>query len=93
MRATDTAGRWGGEEFLVICPNTASSEAVVVAESLREAIAQNSFTAVGLCTASFGVASYQPGDSARTVEQRADLAMYQAKTAGRNRVVFVTGQD
>ncbi len=88
VRASDTAGRWGGEEFLVLCPGTSPAEAAVVAESLRQAIAAHAFAAVGPCTASFGVACYRPGDSTRQLEQRADQAMYQAKTSGRNRVVW-----
>ena len=86
VRATDLAGRWGGEEFLVICPNTGTAEAVLLAEALRVAISQQEFPEVGSCTASFGVATYLPGDTPRMVEQRADLAMYQAKQAGRNQV-------
>lgn len=93
IRATDMAGRWGGEEFLVICPNTSSSEALFVAEALRVAISQQQFPEVGMCTASFGVAGYQPGDTPRMVEQRADMAMYQAKMAGRNRVALAGSTD
>lgn len=87
VRAIDTAGRWGGEEFLLICPGTAPTEAALLAESLRQAIEAHTIAEVGHCTASFGVAGFRPGDSIRNVEQRADQAMYQAKQAGRNRVV------
>ncbi|QEL56834.1 GGDEF domain-containing response regulator [Chromobacterium paludis] len=86
VRQSDVAGRWGGEEFLVICPHTERDGALRVAESLREAIAGHAFADAGPITASFGVASYQAGDTISRLETRADQALYRAKQAGRNRV-------
>ncbi|MFY7866357.1 GGDEF domain-containing response regulator [Roseateles sp.] len=87
VRASDVAGRWGGEEFLIICPDTDLAGAQQMAESLRQHIATHGFPHVGECTASFGVAAYLPGDTIAAVEARADKALYAAKQGGRNRVV------
>lgn len=87
VRETDVAGRWGGEEFLVICPNTSLTAAAAVAETLRGKVEQQHFPVVGARTMSFGVASYRPGDTIITVEARADNALYAAKDGGRNRVM------
>jgi len=85
-READLAGRWGGEEFLVVCPGTDAAGAVAMAEKLRECIAAHVFTGLGHQTASIGVASYRHGDSVESVLARADAALYSAKGAGRNRV-------
>lgn len=86
VRATDIAGRWGGEEFLLICPGTHAEGAREVAENLRRLVAESDCSAVGHCTASFGIASYREEDSVTTLVSRADGALYQAKENGRNRV-------
>ena len=80
--------RWGGEELAVLLPNYDSSEAVALAERIREAIGQVQFSGYpNQLTASIGVASYpQISASADELENDADQAMYQAKNAGRNRV-------
>ena len=85
-RKIDTVGRWGGEEFLVICPNTDSVGAKKLAENLRIAIAQYEFPLVGRKTASFGVSSFEVNDQAKDIVARADSALYAAKNGGRNRV-------
>lgn len=86
-RASDTVGRWGGEEFLIICPAGTLEGARQLAESLRLHVAATLKSGAGPVTASFGVAQYQPGESAQAIVQRADQAMYTAKKGGRNRVV------
>lgn len=85
-RDTDTAGRWGGEEFLVICPKVELNDAFALAERIRAAVAKHSFPVVGKKTCSFGVASYRLGDTADTMVKRADEALYKAKQHGRDRV-------
>ncbi len=84
VRESDVVGRWGGEEFLILCPNTSHSDTLKIAEKLRLAIEQYDFASIGCRTASFGVASYQQGDTIATVEARADKALYLAKDKGRN---------
>jgi len=86
IRESDILGRWGGEEFLVICPETPSEKAMVLAEKLRNSILNFEFTTVGTKTPSFGVASFQPGEKEEAVIGKADEALYRAKELGRNRV-------
>ena len=86
IRQTDIIGRWGGEEFLIICPNIDLEEARLMAEHLRELIASYDFPEVGQETACFGVAQFKLGDQMNTLIARADKALYQAKANGRNMV-------
>ena len=85
MRDTDLFGRWGGEEFLIVAPQTGLEGATVLAERLRARLNDYAFD-IGTVTASFGVASYQPGDTVDSVIKRADEALYASKERGRNRV-------
>lgn len=85
-RAIDVVGRWGGEEFLIICPHTDEAGACQLAENLRKSVQNHRFQVVESKTASFGVASVEPGDTSKDVVARADAALYAAKTGGRNRV-------
>lgn len=90
VRGSDIFGRWGGEEFIVLLPATPLSQAVEAGERLRLAIADLTFTGEGgrrFCiTVSVGVAQLEPGETADTLTERADKALYAAKSAGRNRV-------
>jgi diguanylate cyclase (GGDEF)-like protein/PAS domain S-box-containing protein len=85
-RDTDHVGRWGGEEFIVLIPNTNLSSAVLMADKLRATIAEHVFTTVGTLTVSIGVATYRNGMSEDDLFQLADNALYRAKSNGRNRV-------
>ncbi|MEN9790762.1 MAG: hypothetical protein RLZZ63_420 [Gemmatimonadota bacterium] len=85
-RLNDTVGRWGGEEFLMVLPDTPATGALELAEALRGRIARQLFEGIGTCTASFGVAESRPGDVLVDLIARADTALYDAKRAGRNRV-------
>jgi diguanylate cyclase (GGDEF)-like protein len=90
LRSTDFAGRWGGEEFLVVTPRASADTAAALVERLRDALAATSFdTAVpGLhITFSAGVAECAPGEDLHLAIDRADRALYQAKQAGRDRTV------
>lgn len=86
IRKTDFLARWGGEEFAIIVPHARAEEAAKLAEALRAAIAGHVSEDVEPITCSFGLAEYQPGDTAETLVERADKALYCAKVTGRNRV-------
>jgi len=86
IRKIDTLGRWGGEEFLILLPETSGSHAVLLAEELRTTLFQTEIQEVGHMTASFGVAEYREGDSVDSLVNRTDDQMYRAKQTGRNRV-------
>ncbi len=85
-RANDTLGRWGGEEFLVICPSTSRDGALTLAETLRVAILNCTSNKSPPSTASFGIATIQENDTADSLIKRADEALYRTKEKGRNRV-------
>ncbi len=88
IRATDIAARWGGEEFIVIMPESDFSCAVALAERLRVAIARGSgHDNTPQATASFGVAELQAKETLNAFVERADHALYEAKTRGRNQVI------
>ncbi|MCK9688619.1 diguanylate cyclase [Scleromatobacter humisilvae] len=85
-RRTDEVGRWGGEEFLVVCRDTDVVGVRALAQHLRERIAAHDFKGVGHRTASFGVAQLADGEDVESLVARADVALYRAKRGGRNRV-------
>lgn len=97
LRQGDWLGRWGGEEFLVLLPETEQAEAHVIAERLRGRIAQIRVTAgtdTVSTTASIGVAGWSPEcESLDQLLMQADVALYEAKKNGRDRVVGSRGTD
>lgn len=86
IRAQDTVGRYGGEEFLVLFPNTDQASASLVCERIRARVAAFEFDEGLKITISGGLALYQ-GDSVTAFIDRADQKLYQAKASGRNRIV------
>jgi len=84
IRKIDCLVRWGGEEFVILLPDTPVEKAVILAEELRQNLSQMDIPGVDRVTASFGVAGFCPGDTVDTLVQRADDLMYEAKAAGRN---------
>jgi len=86
-RVTDLVGRWGGEEFMIVCPETTLGGAENLANKINEIIAQEDFEVVRHLTCSFGVSEVQPQDKVEKVVKRADDALYMAKNEGRNKVV------
>lgn len=85
LRKTDVIGRWGGEEFLVICPETELGEAAQVAEKLRSKIEHHNFSEVDqIVTASFGVSAYRVNDTVESLIKRVDAALYVSKANNRN---------
>ncbi|EFO80644.1 diguanylate cyclase [Oscillochloris trichoides DG-6] len=87
LRLSDMLVRWGGEEFLLILPNTTLSSALLVIERLRQVLSKQPIINNLSVTASFGVSCYHHSDTLEQLLQRADAAMYLAKAQGRNRVV------
>ncbi len=85
-RKSDLVGRWGGEEFLIICPEINKEKLISLSEKLRTIVESHPFSVVTTKTASFGVASYKDNESVKTFIHRADEALYQAKNSGRNKV-------
>jgi diguanylate cyclase (GGDEF)-like protein len=90
MRVTDVFGRYGGEEFLIVLVGTELPAALEALERVRAALQQRDWdgAAPGLVlTVSAGVASFRKGETVEQLLHRADQALYQAKNAGRNRIV------
>lgn len=86
IRITDKLGRWGGEEFILICKNSGLESAVRTAEKLCLIIENQTFPGNLKITASFGVAEMKTKESTREFIERADQALYKAKSEGRNQV-------
>lgn len=92
LRQSDIAVRWGGEEFLLILKACDQAEARRIAENLRAKIAATPTTVAArpiVATVSIGISQYQAGELPEQTIKRADLALYAAKNAGRNRVEVV----
>lgn len=83
-RKSDIVGRWGGEEFLIICPETSEAEAAALAEKLCAIFSHTPFLENHSQTASFGLSSYREDDTPETFVIRIDEALYDAKKSGRN---------
>lgn len=86
-RDGDTVGRWGGEEFLLLCPDTDLEQGTVVAERMRRTLEVLRTKPGREVTASFGVAEHRPGETPERLVSRADEALYEAKARGKNTVV------
>jgi len=98
LRDADTLCRWGGEEFLVVLPETTLSNALLWAERARKDIESEASVLFGdqtvSITASFGLASLSSGDAtADSLLKRADDALYSVKNSGRNQVFTTPGQE
>lgn len=92
VRGSDLVSRWGGEEFLAVLPETDLASAEMAGEQVRELVASGRYGKAGKITVSIGVATYRKGDSVEALVKKADQAMYEAKSAGRN-CVIVNTQD
>lgn len=85
LRASDALVRWGGEEFIVLCPATTLAGATILAENIRQAVEAQSHPQVGMVTISLGVAQHLKAETLDAWVTRADGALYRAKERGRNR--------
>ncbi|AXH13566.1 diguanylate cyclase [Halarcobacter bivalviorum] len=87
-RKTDFVGRYGGEEFVIICPESSLEGVLRLMEIFKEKISTHKFYEVGDKTASFGVTISQKDDTIESILKRADDALYQAKDNGRNKIEY-----
>lgn len=88
VRQTDVFGRWGGDEFLIILPETNLAEATLVSKKIREAINLQLFSITKQVTCSFGVTQYIKDDNRDDILARSDRALYQAKNSSRDAVAI-----
>ncbi|MEA2111579.1 MAG: GGDEF domain-containing protein [Campylobacterota bacterium] len=87
-RETDIIGRWGGEEFLIVAPNTKKESLSYFANNLKEAAESHQFENIGNLTASLGVTVYHVKEPLNNTIARADEALYISKNSGRNQVTL-----
>ncbi|MEO5333978.1 MAG: diguanylate cyclase [Magnetococcus sp. YQC-5] len=90
LRQSDLGFRYGGEEFVILLPETDAQGGVILAEKLRKRVEEFSFPVVGHKTASFGLAELLDADTVTTLMERADASLYQSKHQGRNRVTVAS---
>jgi diguanylate cyclase (GGDEF)-like protein len=86
VRSVDYLARWGGEEFMIILPETELERAETLAKRIKEEIENYDFDTIGKITVSFGVSQFKESDTEKTLIKRTDSALYRAKANGRNRV-------
>ena len=90
LRATDFVARFGGEEFMIVMPETTSEGAIHLAERIRESMQEKSIVGIGeKVTASFGVTMMHKDEKPTQIFMRADRALYRSKESGRNQVTFL----
>lgn len=89
LRPGEMVARWGGEEFVVLSPSSGRAQAERLAERLRAAVQAEPLAGHVNVTVSIGIAVYRTGDTAARLLEQADVALYRAKDAGRNRVELV----
>ena len=88
IRETDYFGRWGGEEFIIIAPDTSLDDALVMCEKVRNNIYSFDFNLSHKVSCSLGLAGYTDKDNKQILINNADTALYEAKNSGKNRVVI-----
>jgi diguanylate cyclase (GGDEF)-like protein/PAS domain S-box-containing protein len=86
LRTSDALGRWGGEEFLILLPETGSAEANTLAERIRRTVAEHDFGEPDNLSLSLGIATLRDQEPRSELFRRLDAALYRAKDEGRNRV-------
>ncbi len=93
LRESDVFARWGGEEFVILLPETRLDGAAAVAEKVRSTIATYDCGEPGYKTCSFGVAEFNPQQDTKSLINDADKALYFAKTNGKNQVVTMHNDE
>ncbi|WP_200346912.1 GGDEF domain-containing protein [Halochromatium glycolicum] len=93
LRENDRLGRWGGEEFLILCSETGCEDALCLAERIRRHVEQFDFATAGRLTLSIGIACLGKGQTAHELIAGADQAMYRAKRSGRNCTILAPLPD
>lgn len=88
IREYDIFARWGGEEFILMLPQTDLSAAFKIAEKLRKKVAEYNFGIMGQITCSIGISMLKKDDDEKSLLKRADNALYKAKNSGRNRSII-----
>lgn len=88
IRSADILGRWGGEEFLIILPQTDDKSAFELANKLKDTLHQHTFSKVGNVNGSFGVSQIHFNDTMNDIVNRTDLALYHSKKKGKNTVTL-----
>lgn len=88
VRTSDSVGRWGGEEFLIICPETDAEAAMLLADKLRQLVELQRYADNQIITVSIGSACWTDNEPISGLMKRADVALYKAKDTGRNRVIL-----
>lgn len=88
LRESDIFGRVGGEEFMILLPYTSVEQAKNIAQRIRKEVDEYRFTSIEHMSVSQGVVQYKEAESANAMLKRVDIALYEAKTRGRN-MVFV----
>ncbi|WP_073073701.1 GGDEF domain-containing protein [Thermosipho atlanticus] len=88
IRSTDLFFRWGGDEFIILLPDTDLNNAKVLAEQLRQKIYETNFEINNNISASFGITSYTKGISLTELMKKIDFLMYEAKKLGKNKICY-----
>lgn len=88
VRQSDLMARWGGEEFMLLLPHVDLDKAVMLAERMRQNVADYTFDEVGRVTCSFGVVIHKTGDTMESMIRRVDEQLYYAKNHGKNQVAY-----
>ena len=92
IRPTDFAGRWGGDEFVILLPGTTLESALTVASRLQKAFRQIRLPDSSFLTASIGCTTASPEETEPSFYKRMDDALYLAKEGGRNRIILLDAE-
>lgn len=84
IRESDSVARWGGEEFIILIPNSTLENSQKLTNKIKNDIESHKFNNAGKITASFGLSNFNENDTKETIIKRIDIALYKAKDNGRN---------